>query len=111
MTEPGRRLWRQIVESRPPSFFLTGTQNLLRTFVEVSVALEAIGPRLLATPDDNRLLRRMVILANLQVALGSRLRLTVQSVLRGDKAAVLERSQPPQAIAPDLLQGKVTKPH
>jgi hypothetical protein len=106
MTEPARKLWREVVEARPPTFFMSGTRNLLRTFVEVSVALEAMGPRMLAAPDDARLLRRMAILANLQVLLGSKLRLTVQSVLRGDKAAVWERSEPPKAEFAHLLAGR-----
>jgi hypothetical protein len=106
MGEPARKLWREVVEARPPAFFMSGTQNLLRTFVEVSVALEAMGPRMLAAPDDARLLRRMAILANLQVLLASKLRLTVQSVLRGDKAAVWERSEPPRPERPDLLGGR-----
>jgi hypothetical protein len=105
MSEPARKLWREIVEARPPTFFMTGTQNILRSFVETTLLLEQIWPQLSATPDDGRLLRRMVILANLQVALGSKLRLTVQSVLRGDKAAVFERSQPAGPV-PWLLQGK-----
>jgi hypothetical protein len=105
MSEPARKLWREIVDARPPTFFMTGTQNILRTFVEITILLEQIWPQLSATPDDERILRRMVILANLQVALGSKLRLTVQSVLRGDKAAVFERSQP-AGPTPWLLQGK-----
>jgi len=58
------------------------------------VLLDQIWLQLSATPGDEKLLRRMVMLANLQIALGSKLRLTVQSVLRGDKAAVWERSEP-----------------
>jgi hypothetical protein len=106
MGEPARKLWREVVEARPPAFFMSGTQNLLRTFCEVSVALEAMGPRMLAAPDDARLLRRMAILANLQVLLASKLRLTVQSVLRGDKVAVYERTPPVPPSTDPLFQGR-----
>jgi hypothetical protein len=99
-----RRLWDEIVLSRPANFFLPGAQSLLRTYVVVSVELEKLGPRL-SDDDNGKVLRRVAILGTLQSTLAQKLRLSVQSSLRIDNARVLERSQPP-AAKPWLLDGK-----
>jgi hypothetical protein len=108
MPAAARRLWTEVVESRPADFFMPGAQSMLRTFCEVSAALEVIGPELVADPENAKLATRMQRLGALQSNLAARLRLTIQSSLRGDKAAVLERVEPARATAPKLLGGKAS---
>jgi hypothetical protein len=47
---------------------------LLRTFCEVSAALERIGPRMVAAPEDRKLLDRFTRLGTLQAQLAQKLR-------------------------------------
>jgi hypothetical protein len=106
MPAAARRIWCEVVESRPPHFFMPGAQSMLRTFCEVSAALEEIGPALVADPENAKLATRVQKLGMLQSNLAARLRLSIQSALRGDKAAVIERVEPARARAPQLLGGK-----
>jgi hypothetical protein len=106
MGQAARKLWQEIVEARPASFFMPGSQNLLRTYCEVSVVLEQLGPRLVAEPDDPKLAERISKLGMLQGSLAARLRISIQSALRGDRAANFERTEPPPVKDPELFGGK-----
>jgi hypothetical protein len=52
MSAEGKRLWREIVQARVPGFFPPGAQSLLRTYCEVSVALDGLSPQLAIVEDD-----------------------------------------------------------
>jgi hypothetical protein len=76
------------VQSRPQEFFMPGALSMLRTFCEVSVALEELGARLVADPADGEAVERFRKLAPVQASLAQKLRITVLSAMRTDKAAV-----------------------
>jgi hypothetical protein len=84
-----QRLWREIVRSRPPEFFRPGAQSMLRTYCEVSVALEELGPRLAA--DNLEAINQVKALGGLQALLAQKLRISVLNEMRIDKAVVAER--------------------
>jgi hypothetical protein len=80
-----KRLWVEITTDRPPGFFRPGATELLSTFVQVTVALDALWPELRKSRDDRaavaRLTRRICALASLQASLCAHLRLTPRAYI------------------------------
>jgi hypothetical protein len=106
MKPAAQKIWIEIVEARPAAFFLPGATHLLRTYCEVSAVLEQLGPELAQTPEDDQLLERVAKLTRLQSTLAQKLRLSIQTAMRIENAAVVERLEPAKAKAPALLAGK-----
>jgi hypothetical protein len=108
MTAAARRIWREVVECRAPDFFSPGSLNLLRTFCEVSVALQELGPQLLADVHDDKVLERVRKLGTLQAVLAQKLRISIQNATRSDRGKVTEK---PVSIPdePRLLGGEAIK--
>jgi hypothetical protein len=75
-----RRLWVEITKDRPPGFFRPGATEVLSTFNQASVMLEALWPQFRKVRDDQaavaRLTRQVCALASLQMHLCGHLRLT-----------------------------------
>jgi hypothetical protein len=108
MSEAAAQLWNEIVGPRPADWFRPGAQSLLRTYCEVSVALEALGPRI--AEGNIEAIKQASKLTPLQASLATKLRLTVIAILRLDKAEVAERRGGGGDFHP-LLQGKpIPKP-
>jgi hypothetical protein len=103
MSEAAQRLWSEIVGRRPADWFRPGAQSLLRTYCEVSTALEKLGPRI--SEGDVEAIKQAAKLTPMQVSLATKLRLTVIATLRLDKAEVAERRGRGGGFHP-LLVGK-----
>jgi hypothetical protein len=113
LCEQAQGLWRQIVHSWPPKHFKAGSLSLLRTFVEISVMLERLGPKML--DGDEVAFEKAAKLATIQSTLATKLRLSIQSALRienarimakqsayfGDPQELRERAHPPRPWDPD----------
>jgi hypothetical protein len=80
-----KRLWAEITRDRPPGFFRPGATELLATFVQTTVTLDALWPQLRKFRDDQaavgRLTRRICALASSQVSLATHLRLTPRATI------------------------------
>jgi hypothetical protein len=105
MSPAARELWKDIAGARPPAFFQPGATCLLRTFCEITVALEQMTPKLAGSMDET-LLKRVQVLTNLQALLAQKCRISVQSAIKWDRALVMERSEPPKSEHAHLLGGR-----
>ena len=101
--------WRRIVDARPADFFTEGNIQLLaqycRTLVQLDRAtefVEGLDPG--ADPKGyGEAVQTLARLSAASVVLATKLRLTIQSALRGDYAKNNERAKPSP-----LLGGNVT---
>jgi len=99
--------WRRIVDSRPADFFTEGNIQLLAQYCRTLVQLDRATEIVEAMPPIGEAyaeaVQTMARLNAMSVVLATKLRLTIQSALRGDYAKNNERAKP----AP-LLGGNVT---
>jgi hypothetical protein len=94
------RLWREIVEARPPDFFKPGQLHLLAIFVRLLAVHERLLEDLEADPTDETI-KRAARLASSITTYATKLRLTVQSASRVGEGKLEE----PQAKPSGLLGG------
>lgn len=100
--------WKRIVESRPADFFSEGNIQLLAQYCRLLVQLDRSTERVEALPTEDVegygvAVATMTKLNIACIQLATKLRLTIQSALRGDYAKNSERAKPSP-----LLGGNVT---
>ena len=110
LSPEARAHWRRIVGARPADFFTEGNLQLLATYCRTLVQLERATAALEAVNPVNRPstyadhVKVVSKLGNLTIALATKLRLTIQSALRGEAGKNAERA--PQRSP--LIGGNIT---
>lgn len=83
-----RDLWQSIVGCRPADFFAPGNLQLLEKYCLLSVLADDALTRI---DDDIETVKRYKLLNDMCIALATKLRLTIQSALRGDNSKNRDR--------------------
>jgi hypothetical protein len=104
LSAEAKRIWREIVLSRPADFFRPGSLHLLEQFCVGMVAQRANLRTLESSPLDRVAIAKMSKLALVLNATAARLRLTVQSDV--DRSSRRLDEQEPKATKSSLLAGK-----
>jgi hypothetical protein len=104
---PERRLWNEIVQSKPADWFDAGTLPLLREYVRAAVMCEQLDALLTPLPEDVKELRRLLGMRDMEskrlMSTATKLRLTQQARYRPETAA--RRADQPPAGAPRPWHG------
>ncbi len=104
--------WRQIVATRPADYFSAGNLPLLEQYCRVLVLLHQAGDLLdtIDAADVGHFAEQAAVVSRLTgmaVTLATKLRLTIQSNVRGDAGVLKERPRPRSP----LLGGSITSLH
>jgi phage terminase small subunit len=94
LSRDAKAIWREVVGCRPADFFQPGALHLLEQFCAVVVVQRVILDELTKDPTNGELVKRAKELGTLSATLAQKLRLSIQSALRGDAGRNAER-QPP----------------
>ena len=91
LSRPARALWREIVRSRPPDYFLPGSLNLLESFVVASIAVRELAPKIAADPADKDLAETFRRHSATAATMATKLRLAVSSAIKPHAGKLTER--------------------
>lgn len=110
MSAAGKRLWVEIIQDRSESHFRPGSHELLATFCEATVRLDALWRAERRCRQDPRAhirtIRQICALAQLQARLCGDLRLTPRAAIERHSAVREKRGRPQ-----DALLGGHTRPN
>lgn len=81
LSSEARKLWREIVETRPIDYFRPGSLTLLEQLCEVTIAQRAALRDLSGDPTNAALVKTCKDLTNMTVSLSRQLRLSVVSTI------------------------------
>ncbi len=90
-SRPARALWREIVRSRPPDYFLPGSLNLLESFVVASIAVRELAPKIAADPADKDLAETFRRHSATAATMATKLRLAVSSAIKPHSGKLAEK--------------------
>lgn len=94
LAKEAKKVWRELVDSRPVDYFHEGNFYQLEQLCNTIVAYRLIVPSHLADPKDRDIAKRVAELTASTSTLCRNLRLTIQSNLRGDSGKLHERTAP-----------------
>ena len=77
-------MWKSIVECRPSDFFSPGNLELLEQYCETTILLRGVQAELQSAPMNAETLKLVKDYTTMCIAMATKLRLTIQSALRGD---------------------------
>ena len=104
LSREAKKVWHEIVNTRPADFFRPGSLHLLETFCEAAVAQRTNLGAMVVAPEDDDVVERVKKLGVLLATLASKLRITVQAeVVRDSKK--LDETEPDLSDRGDLLGG------
>jgi phage terminase small subunit len=103
LSPKARKLWREIVASRPPELFAPGSTELLAQFCELSIQQQGYLTWLREDPRNPEIQQTVCRVGNTLCQLATKLRLALTSIDR--KAGILAEREPEVDDKDDTLFG------
>ena len=86
-----KKLWTEVVDSRPADYFAPGSLQILEDFCVASVALAKLAKKITRDPADPRLNDSFKKLSGIKATAATKLRLAVSSSVAADSGKLTEK--------------------